>query len=172
MPIYALGELVPRIDPSAFVHPDAVIIGDVTVGPESSIWPTAVLRGDHAPIVIGAQTSIQDGTVIHVSRGIPTTVGNRCVVGHNAHLEGCTIHDHSLIGSGSVILHRVEVGPHALVGACAMVPNNKTVPPHAKALGVPVTIVENAIGDDDFEHAVDSYVRNVHQYSAELRRLD
>lgn len=172
MPIYALGDLVPRIDPTAFVHPDAVIIGDVTVGPESSIWPTAVLRGDHAPIRIGAQTSIQDGTVIHVSRGIPTTVGNRCVVGHNAHLEGCTIHDHCLVGSGSVILHRVEVGPHALIGACAMVPNNRIIPPHAKALGVPVTVTENAIGLDDFEHAVDGYVRNVHEYSAQLRRLD
>jgi carbonic anhydrase/acetyltransferase-like protein (isoleucine patch superfamily) len=172
MAIYALGNLIPRIDPSAFVHPDAVIIGDVTVGAESSIWPTAVLRGDHAPIVIGAQTSIQDGTVIHVSRGIPTTVGNRCVVGHNAHLEGCTIHDHCLVGSGSVVLHKVEAGPHSLIGACAMVPNNKIIPPHAKALGVPVTITENAIGPDDFEHAVDSYVRNVHQYAAELRRLD
>jgi len=172
MPIYALGDLVPRIDPTAFVHPDAVIIGDVTVGPESSIWPTAVLRGDHAPIVIGGQTSIQDGTVIHVSRGIPTTVGNRCVVGHNAHLEGCTIHDRSLIGSGSVVLHRAEVGPHSLVGACAMVPNNKVVPPHSRALGVPVTITLDCVGDDDFEHAVEGYIGNVHHYSAQLRRLD
>jgi carbonic anhydrase/acetyltransferase-like protein (isoleucine patch superfamily) len=93
-------------------------------------------------------------------------------VGHNAHLEGCTIHDHSLIGSGSVVLHHVTVGPHSLVGACAMVPNNKVIPPHAKALGVPVTIIENAIGDDDFERAVDGYVANVHRYSAELRRLE
>jgi carbonic anhydrase/acetyltransferase-like protein (isoleucine patch superfamily) len=172
MPIYALGDLIPHIDPTAFVHPDAVIIGDVTIGPESSIWPTAVLRADHAPIVIGAQTSIQDGTVIHVSRGTPTTIGDRCVVGHNAHLEGCTILDHCLIGSGSVVLHNVTVGPHALIGACAMVPNNKVIPPHAKALGVPVTITENAIGNDDFERAVDGYVSNVHHYSAHLRRLD
>jgi len=172
MPIYALGDLVPHIDPTAFVHPDAVIIGDVTVGPESSIWPTAVLRGDQAPIVIGAQTSIQDGTVIHVSRGVPTTVGDRCVVGHNAHLEGCTILDHCLIGSGSVILHHVLVGPHSLVGACAMVPNNKVIPPHAKALGVPVTITEGAVGADDFERAVESYVSNAHHYAAQLRRLD
>jgi len=172
MPIYALGDLVPQIDPTAFIHPDAVIIGDVTVGPESSIWPTAVLRGDHAPIVIGAQTSIQDGTVIHVSRGVPTTVGDRCVVGHNAHLEGCTILDHCLIGSGSVILHHVLVGPHSLVGACAMVPNSKVIPPHAKAIGVPVTITEAAVGDDDFKQAVDSYVSNVHHYTAQLRRLD
>jgi carbonic anhydrase/acetyltransferase-like protein (isoleucine patch superfamily) len=172
MPIYALGDLVPLIDPTAFVHPDAVIIGDVTVGPESSIWPTAVLRGDHAPIVIGAQTSIQDGTVIHVSRGVPTTVGNRCVVGHNAHLEGCTILDRCLIGSGSVILHHVLVGPHSLVGACAMVPNNKVIPPHAKAIGVPVTITEGAVGDDDFERAVDGYVSSAHLYVAQMRRLD
>jgi len=172
MPIYALGDLVPRIDPSAFVHPDAVIIGDVTIGPESSIWPTAVLRGDQAPIVIGAQTSIQDGTVIHVSRAVPTNVGNRCVVGHNAHLEGCSILDYCLIGSGSVVLHHVVVGPHSLVGAGAMVPNNKVIPPHARALGVPVTIVQDVIGSQDFESAVDGYIENVHRYAAELRRLD
>ena len=70
------------------------------------------------------------------------------------------------------MLHHVTVGPHALIGAGAMVPNKKVIPPHAKALGVPVTITENAIGDDDFESAVNGYVRNAHQYSAELRRLD
>jgi carbonic anhydrase/acetyltransferase-like protein (isoleucine patch superfamily) len=121
MPMYALGDKKPTIDPTAFVHPDAVVIGDVTVGPESSIWPTAVLRGDHGRIVIGAQTSIQDGTVIHCTAELDTTVGDRCVVGHNAHLEGCVINDDCLVGSGSVVLHQVQVGPHALVGAGAVV---------------------------------------------------
>ena len=77
MPIYALGELVPEIAPSAFVHPDAVIIGRVTIGPESTVWPAAVLRGDHGAIVVGAQTSIQDGAVVHCTAELDTRIGDR-----------------------------------------------------------------------------------------------
>src|SRR6478735_8322281 len=143
MPIYALGERVPTIDPSAFVHPDAVVIGDVVLGPESTVWPTAVLRGDHGTIRIGARTSIQDGTVIHCTADLPTTIGDDCVVGHNAHLEGCTVEDRCLIGSGSVVLHRAVVRTGALVGAAALVPNDMEVPSRAMALGVPARIREN-----------------------------
>ena len=171
MPIYALGDRTPNIDASAFVHPQAVIIGDVTVGPESSIWPGAVLRGDHGAIVIGAQTSIQDGAIVHCTAELNTTVGDRCVIGHNAHLEGCTIYSDSLIGSGSAVLHRALIGPNALVGACALVPNDRIVPPNARALGVPATISLDVIADGAFLAAVEIYVRKVHQYSAELRLL-
>ena len=87
MAIYALGDRVPTIDPSAFVHPDAVIIGDVRIGAESTIWPGAVLRGDDGYIQIGARTSIQDNTVIHTTPQQPTVVGDDCVIGHIAHLE-------------------------------------------------------------------------------------
>ena len=121
MALYALGDKTPDIDPTAFVHPDAVIIGDVRVGPESSVWPTAVLRGDHGAIVVGSQTSIQDGTIVHCTGKQDTIIGDRCVVGHNSHLEGCRVEDDSLIGSGSVLLHGVRVGPQALVGAGAVV---------------------------------------------------
>ena len=131
MPIYALGERTPQIDPSAFIHPDAVIIGDVIIGPESTVWPTAVLRGDHGSIVVGARTSIQDGTVVHCTQHHPTTIGDRCVVGHNAHLEGCTIEDDCLVGSGSIVLHRAVVRRGALVGASALVPNDTDVPERA-----------------------------------------
>jgi carbonic anhydrase/acetyltransferase-like protein (isoleucine patch superfamily) len=172
VPVYALGERVPRIDPTAFVHPDAVVIGDVTIGPESTVWPTAVLRGDHGSIVVGARTSIQDGTVIHCTRDHPTTVGDRCVVGHNAHLEGCTVEDDCLIGSGSVVLHRVVVRRGSLVGAGALVPNGTEVPTGAMALGVPCTIREDRVAEGSFAHAVDTYVHNGHWYRAELRRLD
>lgn len=172
MPLYALGDRQPRIDPSAFVHPDAVIIGDVTVGPESSIWPQAVLRGDHGAIVVGAQTSVQDGTVVHCTSTLDTVIGSRCVIGHNAHLEGCRIEDGSLIGSGSVVLHRAVVGPHALVGAGAVVGNDKVVPPGARALGVPARITEDAVEPGHADRAVETYVRNAHWYNADLRRLD
>ena len=172
MAMYAIGERRPTIHPTAFVHPDAVIIGDVTVGPESSIWPTAVLRGDVGTIIIGSQTSIQDGTIVHCTRHLNTVVGDRCVVGHNAHLEGCRIEDDSLVGSGSVVLHRAVVGPCALVGAGAVVGNNKIVPPHARALGVPAVITLDVVEEGSFSGPVAKYVHNAHWYNAELRRLD
>lgn len=172
MPVYALGDRVPRIDPAAFVHPDAVVIGDVEIGPESTVWPTAVLRGDHGRIVVGAQTSVQDGTVVHCTAEHPTLIGDRCVVGHNAHLEGCTIEDDCLVGSGSVVLHRVVVRSGALVGAGALVPNGTEVPSRAMALGVPARIREDAVAPGAFDGAVAIYVRNGHWYRADLRRLD
>lgn len=172
MPIYALGDSSPDIHPQAFVHPDAVIIGNVRIGPESSIWPTAVLRGDHGRIVIGTQTSIQDGTIVHCTSELDTIVGDRCVVGHNAHLEGCTVLDDTLVGSGSVLLHRVHVGPNSLVGAGALVSPGTIVPAFARALGVPAKITEGAVSVGEFDDSVQVYVRNAHWYRADLRRLD
>lgn len=171
MPIYALGDLTPNIDRSAYIHPQAVLIGAVTVGPESSVWPGAVVRGDLGMIIIGAQTSIQDGAILHCTAGLNTIIGDRCVIGHGAHLEGCTVHDDSLIGSGSVVLHRVIVGPNALVGACAMVPNDRVVPPNARALGVPASITLDVIADGAFRASAAVYVRNVHKYAADLKLL-
>ena len=171
MPIYALGDRTPQVDPSAYVHPDAVIIGDVRIGPESSVWPGAVLRGDHGAIVVGARTSIQDGTVVHCTSELDTLIGARCVIGHNVHLEGCTIHDDSLVGSGSTVLHRATVGPHALVGAGALVPNGLAVPVHARALGVPARVTCDVVGDDDFADIVAVYAHNARWYAAQLRRL-
>lgn len=172
MPLYALGDRAPTIHPTAFVHPDAVLIGDVVVGAESSIWPTAVLRGDHGSIVVGMQTSVQDGTIVHCTSTLDTIIGDRCVIGHNVHLEGCRIHDDSLVGSGSIVLHRAEVGPHSLVGAGALVGNGKIVPPLARALGIPAQITEGVVTPGEFADAVAIYVRNSHWYNADLRRLD
>src|SRR3984893_564599 len=128
MALYRLGDLDPTIAPDAYVHREAVVIGDVTIGPESTIWPTTVLRGDFGTITIGARSSIQDGTVIHAGPGFPTIVGNGCVIGHLAHLEGCTLEDDSLVGSGSVVLHHAIIGAGATVGANAVVPNRMVVP--------------------------------------------
>src|ERR1700735_7473 len=105
MAIYQLGDLVPVIDPGAYVHPNATVIGDVTIGSESTVWPGAVLRGDYGTITVGSRTSVQDGTVIHAGPGFPTVVGDGCVIGHLAHLEGCTLEDGCLVGSGSVVPH-------------------------------------------------------------------
>ncbi len=172
MPLYALGEQEPQIDPSAFVHPDAVIIGNVTVGPESSIWPTAVLRGDRGAIFVGAQTSIQDGSVIHCTTELDTTVGDRCVVGHRVHMEGCRIEDDCLIGSGSVVLHRAVVRSGALVGAQALITNDTEVPALAMALGVPAKIYPDRVAPGAHEAAMRVYVDNAHWFNRDLRRLD
>jgi carbonic anhydrase/acetyltransferase-like protein (isoleucine patch superfamily) len=171
MAIYALGDRVPDIHPDAFVHPDATVIGDVRIAAGATVWPGAVLRGDFGTIKVGEHTSIQDGTVIHATGDLDTVVGARCVVGHIVHLEGCTIHDGSLVGSGSVVLHEVVVGPNALVGANAVVPNGTTVPPNAMALGIPATIKEGAVRDGQFEHAVGLYERNGRRYKTDLRKI-
>lgn len=172
MAIFALGEHVPSIDPTAFVHPDATVIGAVTIGPESTVWPGAVLRGDYGQISVGARTSVQDGAVIHATDDHFTRIGDDCVIGHIAHLEGCTVESGSLVGSGSVILHRAVIHSGALVGAGAVVPNDMDVPAGAMALGVPAKIRENTVPPGTFDENVASYVANGKRYRAELRRLD
>ncbi len=172
MPVYALGSVEPRIDPSAFVHPEAVVIGDVTIGARSSIWPCAVLRGDYGTIMIGEETSIQDGTVVHAVPMFPTIIGSRCVVGHLAHLEGCTLEDESLAGSGSTILHQAVVGTGATVGANAVVPNKLEVPPGALAIGVPAKIHYARSNAELIRISAANYVKNAERYRAELRVLD
>ena len=172
MAIYALGDMQPSIDPGAYVHPDAVVIGDVTLGSETTIWPSAVLRGDYGAIVVGARTSIQDGTVIHAGPGFPTTVGNGCVVGHLVHLEGCTLEDECLVGSGAVVLHHAVISSGATVGAGAVVPGRMHVPAGALAIGVPATVRPGAARLDAITIAAAEYIKNGFRYRAELRRLD
>jgi len=172
MPIYALGSAEPSIDSQAFVHPDAVIIGSVTIGPNSSIWPCAVLRGDDGEIRIGARTSIQDGSVLHTTPMFPTIVGNDCVIGHIVHLEGCTIEDGALIGNGSIVMHRVTVRSGAVVGANTVVLNGTEVPSGALAVGAPAVIKEGRARSSDIELAAQSYVARAARFRADLRRID
>jgi carbonic anhydrase/acetyltransferase-like protein (isoleucine patch superfamily) len=173
VPIYALGDVEPTIDPTAYVHPDAVLIGNVHLGPQASVWPGAVLRGDGAPITIGARTSIQDGSVLHVTPIHPTTVGAECVVGHLVHLEGCTIEDGCLVGSGAVVLHNAVVRTGALVGAGAVVSGGVEVPSRAMALGIPAKIRPDAVDPDSMIRlGMLSYVERGAQYRERLRRLD
>jgi carbonic anhydrase/acetyltransferase-like protein (isoleucine patch superfamily) len=172
MAIYALGEVEPRIGPDAYVHPDAVVIGDVTLGAEASVWPGAVLRGDEGGIVVGPRTSIQDGAVIHTTEEHPTRVGADCVVGHLVHLEGCVVEDGALVGSGSIVLHRAVVRSGALVGAGALVPGGMEVPSRAMALGIPAKLVPDSVDVASIEDGARWYVARARRYASELRRLD
>ena len=171
MAIYRLGDLIPTIDPEAYVHPDAVIIGDVTLGPETTVWPCAVLRGDFGTITVGARTSIQDGTVIHAGPEFPTTVGNGCVIGHLAHLEGCTLEDDCLVGSGSVVLHHAVIESGATVGANAVVPNRMVVPAGSLAIGVPAVIKPGKSSLTLIQLSSAEYVKNGQHYKKELTRI-
>jgi len=172
MAVYALGDAEPEIHPSAFVHPDAVVVGRVTIGAESTVWPHAVLRGDYGRISVGEQTSIQDGTVVHATAEHATVIGSRCVIGHLAHLEGCTVEDDTLIGSGAVVLHRAVVRSGSLVGAGAVVPNGMDVPAGAMALGVPAKLRPDTVEPGQFDDNVALYVANGKRYRQSLRRLD
>ncbi len=171
MPIYALGDLEPSIHPDAFVHPDAVIIGDVRIGAKSSVWPGAVLRGDDGYISIGERSSIQDNGVLHTTPLWPTVVGDDCVVGHIVHLEGCTIESGCLIGNGSIVLHRVIVRSGAIVAANAVVLNDTEVPSGAIAVGIPATIKAGRARPSDIEQGVESYLQRSARYQREMRRI-
>ena len=172
MPIYALGDQIPDIHPDAFIHPDAVIIGSVTIGAESSVWPGAVLRGDDGYIVIGARTSVQDNCVLHTTPMHPTVVGDDCVIGHIVHLEGCTIESGVLVGNGSIVLHRVVVRTGAIVAANAVVLNDTEVPSGAIAAGVPAAIKPGRARAGDIEAGVASYLHKARRYREHLRRID
>jgi carbonic anhydrase/acetyltransferase-like protein (isoleucine patch superfamily) len=171
MPLYALGDVRPTIHPEAFVHPDAVVIGNVTIGADSTVWPGAVLRGDYGVITIGERTSVQDGTVIHATAAHPTVVGNSVTIGHLAHLEGCTIHDEVLIGNGAIVMHDVVVERLATVAAGCVVRHRTHVPSRALILGVPGVIREEASDLEFIAYATDLYVANGRRYRQELRQL-
>jgi carbonic anhydrase/acetyltransferase-like protein (isoleucine patch superfamily) len=172
MAVYALGDSEPTIDPSAFVHPDAVIIGSVTIGAYSSIWPGAVLRGDGGDIRIGARTSVQDNAVLHTTPEWPTVVGSGCVLGHLIHLEGCTIEDDVLIGNAAMVLHRSVIHRGAVVAANSVVLNDVDVPTGALAAGSPAVIKPGRADIELIRNSAAAYVERIEQYRTSLRRLD
>ncbi|MFZ9628685.1 MAG: gamma carbonic anhydrase family protein [Ilumatobacteraceae bacterium] len=172
MPVYALGDLVPSIHPDAYVHPDAIVIGDVRIGAGSSVWPGAVLRGDEGHITIGERTSVQDNSVLHTTLEWPTVVGDDCVIGHMVHLEGCTIEPGCLVGNASVVLHRAVVQTGAIVAANAVVLNDTIVPGGALAVGTPAQIKPGRANAGLISAGVASYTARAQRYRAELRRLD
>ena len=173
MPIYALDDLIPVIDPEAYVHPDAVIIGNVVLGPGASVWPGAVLRGDTGLVRVGDRTNIQDGTIVHTTHDWPTVIGADCVVGHRAHLEGCVVEDRCLIGSGSLVLNRARIQAGAVVAAAALVREGTVVPAGALAAGVPATIREQAglRQREWIAGAVKNYLGLADQHRAGTRRI-
>jgi carbonic anhydrase/acetyltransferase-like protein (isoleucine patch superfamily) len=138
--ILSLQGRTPRIPPSAFVAASADVIGDVEIGENSSVWFQSVLRGDIEPIRIGANSNIQDGSIVHTMVTWPVVVGDLVTVGHRAVLHGCTIEGHCLIGMGAIILNNVRVCEGSIVAAGALVPEGTVIPPGSLYAGVPARL--------------------------------
>jgi len=148
------------IDPTAFIHAEAVVLGDVTLGARVSVWPTAVLRGDSDSITIGEDSNVQDGTVIHADEGVPTRIGKRVGIGHRAIVHGATIDDDVLVAMGAILLNGVHVGTGSIIGAGAVCTEGKRIPPNSLVIGVPGRIVRQTTGDERerIKRTVESYV--------------
>ncbi len=158
----------PKVAASAFVAPSAVLIGDVEVGSESSIWFGAVLRGDNGPIRIGDRTSIQDNAVVHVSEGGGTFVGDDVTVGHSAVMEDCRIEPHALIGSNATLLNGCTIGEGALIAAGSVVGQRAAIPPRVVAAGAPAKVKKRLEGEAAawIEISSDEYVKLSRLYLA------
>jgi carbonic anhydrase/acetyltransferase-like protein (isoleucine patch superfamily) len=153
----------PEIDPSAFVHQTSVVIGRVQVGPESTLWPNTTLRGDDGDIVIGARTSIQDNTVIHMTQSLSNTrIGDQVTVGHGVVLHGCSVGDNVIVGMGSTLLDNASIGEFSIVGANSLVTQGKVFPPRSLIMGSPARVVR-AITDKELEWIEYSWRRYVEQ---------
>jgi carbonic anhydrase/acetyltransferase-like protein (isoleucine patch superfamily) len=148
------------IDPSAFIHPLAAVIGDVTLGARASVWPTAVIRADSATITVGADTNVQDGAVLHVDHGFPLVIGSRVSIGHRAVLHGATVEDDCLIAMGAILLNGVVVGAGSLVGAGAVCREGMRIPPRSVVLGVPARVAREATSEitDRIRRTMESYL--------------
>lgn len=143
MPIYSLDGIEPKFEDAAtnWIAPDAVLIGRVGVGRNAGIWFGAVIRGDNEPIEIGADSNVQEHTVMHTDPGFPLTIGRGCTIGHRAMLHGCTIGDNSLIGMGAIVLNGARIAPNSLVGAGALVTEGKEFPERSLIVGSPAKAV-------------------------------
>lgn len=162
----------PTIAADAFVAPGAVVIGHVTIGAQSSIWFTTVVRGDIAPITIGERTSVQDGTVVHVNRNAPVDIGDDVTIGHKALIHGTTVHDGVLVGMGAILMSYSEIGAGAVIAAGALIPERAVVPERAVMMGMPATQRRDLdpATAENLAQIPDRYVRVSRQYLADLSR--
>lgn len=173
MPVYALGDIVPRIDATAWVADDATVVGDVSMGPGASLWFGSIVRGDNSTITIGPGSNVQDGSVLHTDAGIPLTLGANVTVGHMVMLHGCTVGDGTLIGIQSVILNHARIGRNCLVGAGSLVTEGKEFPDGSLIVGRPAKVVRALTEAQiaDLQRAAKVYVDNAVRYRAGLKRI-
>ncbi len=173
MPVYRIADKVPQLAESAWIAPNATVIGDVRLAENVSIWWNAVLRGDNDPITIGENTNVQDASVLHTDAGVPLTLGRDITVGHMVMLHGCTIGDGSLVGIKSVILNGAMVGKHCLIGANTLIAEGKVIPDRSVVMGSPGKVVRE-LSDEQlarFARNAPHYVQNARRYQQFLEEL-
>ena len=175
MPVYSLHGKAPQLPPDnrCWIAPTAVLIGDVRLGEDASVWFGAVLRGDNERLTIGARANVQEGVTMHTDAGFPCTIGEDCTVGHNAILHSCTIGNGSLIGMGAIVLNGAKIGNHCLVGAGALVTENKTFPDGSLIVGSPAKVAREL--DEKTIAALlgsaERYVANWRRYAKGLKQV-
>ena len=172
---YALGNVhVKTAGELTWIAPTAVVIGNVSLGRNTSVWWHSVLRGDTEPITVGDGSNIQDGCVLHTDPGYPLVIGDGVTVAHMVALHGCTIGDGSLIGIGAVVLTGAVIGRNCLIGARALVPENKTIPDNSLVMGAPGKVVREVTADHiaRMRESAEQYVDNWQRYARELRADD
>jgi carbonic anhydrase/acetyltransferase-like protein (isoleucine patch superfamily) len=174
MALYTLGDKHPSLARDVWIAPNATIIGDVRLGDNASIWWNAVLRGDNDTITIGANSNIQDGSVLHVDEGVPLAVGAHVTVGHLAMLHGCTVGDESLIGIKSVILNKAVIGRHCIIGANSLIAEGKVIPERSLVMGSPGKVVRQLTDEEvaRLRGAALGYVANALRYRTALKQED
>src|SRR6202008_4091759 len=170
MPIYSLSNVTPELpnDDEYWIAPNAAVIGRVILKKNASIWWGCTVRGDNDPIVIGENSNIQDGSVLHTDMGAPLVIGANVTVGHMAMLHGCEIGDGSLIGIGAVVLNGVKIGKNCLIGAKALIPEGKVIPDNSLVMGAPGKVVRE-VSTEMAEHltrAARDYVKNWRRFAA------
>ena len=175
MTLYALDGVSPELPDAGryWVAPSASLIGKVRLEVNASVWFGAVLRGDNELILVGENSNVQDGCVLHTDMGAPLTIGRNCTIGHRAILHGCTIGDNSLIGMGATILNHANIGRNCLVGANALVAEGKIIPDNSLVVGMPAKVVRELDAEtlDWLPKSAAGYVRNWQRYAKELRAV-
>ncbi|WP_116807446.1 gamma carbonic anhydrase family protein [Steroidobacter cummioxidans] len=173
MPIYRYGDRIPSVHDSAFVAPNASVIGSVVLSENVSVWFGATIRGDNEVITLGKGSNVQEGAVLHTDPGILLTVGENVTIGHQAMLHGCTIGDGSLIGIQAVVLNGAVIGKGCLVGAGAVVTEKKVFPDRSLILGSPARVARQ-LTDEDVEKlmkAAQGYVERRARFLANLKEI-
>ena len=175
MSVYSLGDSKPQLPPEGeyWIAPNATVLGDVILLRDASVWFGVVARGDNDPITIGADSNIQDGSILHTDVGSPLTLGEGVTVGHKAMLHGCIIGDNSLVGIGAVILNGARIGKNCLIGANALITEGKVIPDNSLVMGQPGKVVRERDPDHIavLQMSAEHYVQNWKRFAAGLRAL-
>ncbi|MFQ6075170.1 MAG: gamma carbonic anhydrase family protein [Candidatus Bathyarchaeia archaeon] len=173
MPVWEFKGRKAKIDPTAFIAPNATVIGDVEIGGGSSLWPSAVVRGDYNPVRIGRRVNIQDNATVHATPAGPCTIGDSVSVGHNAVVHRCTVGNNVIIGMGAIVLDGSKIGDWVIVGAGAVVTPNSEIPPKSMVLGIPAKVVGKLREGhlDQIRMNADGYADLAQMYRAQAAKL-